>query len=408
MRRGAWWRCALASLCCAWSASAFAESVIFDDHATFRWTHSVGPYNGYEVFVARNGGPLQLSGVSALPEWTATGEPNDRIEVAVRAYGTPFGPSGPRLTGPLSERSEPVRLLADSAASTGVLTLENRALGRLELRALDSSGTASTLTSLQLPGNTWELLQLGGLTGSRRPEVLLRDSGTGAIWLGELSPDGVRERSLLWGVGLISTRTLLGDFDADGMPELAMRYPQTEVVVIWKLAADRFTPVATLPCPAGASFVSTRDYNGDGRSDLWFETSDGRVSVYPIPQLRIDSHVAIPGPLVGYDVAGVADYDGDGRLDLLWRNASGALVIELLRGMAGAPGFQLLPLSALGVNAARAVRSSADHDGVAGAEIYVQNTQTGAVDVVYPRTLLARSQRLLDPGLDWRLVQTGY
>jgi hypothetical protein len=411
LRRGAQWKSALVVLLAAacWCAAASADSVLLDDHATFRWPHSVGPYNGYEVLVAKNGGPLQLRGLTQTPEWTVTSEPNDVISVAVRAYALPLGPNGPRVRSETSELSDPVRLLGETSALGGVLALENRSSGHLELRSISSGGTPSTLTSLRFPGSSgtgWELLQLGGLTGSRRTEALLRDSATGALWLGELSPSGVKARTLLWGVGLPTTRPLVGDFDGDGRAEIALRYPQTEVVVIWKLVNERFTAVASLPAVAGAPFVSTRDFDGDGRSDLWFEASDGRLSVYPIPQLRIDKLISIPSPLLGYDVADVADYDGDGRPDVLWRSSTGALMLARIRGTVTSPGFLMLQLAALAPNGSRIVRTSGDRDGVAGAEIYTQNLQTGAVDVVFPMgSMPGRSQRLLDPGTSWRLVQ---
>lgn len=124
---------------------------------------------------------------------------------------------------------------------------------------------------------------------------------------------------------------LAGDFNADGLPDVAWVSP-TEIRTYLNQGGSGFSPAMSYSYPNGwnfgldraASFARTGDFDGDGRTDLlWVQRTnmvvfrsggDGSfaATVYPYPN--------------GWDIGTnrdqvsieVADFDGDGRTDVAW------------------------------------------------------------------------------------------
>jgi hypothetical protein len=92
------------------------------------------------------------------------------------------------------------------------------------------------------------------------------------------------------------------------------------------------TPVPTVP----ASTVRERsDFNGDGRTDLVWQHTDGRVHVWFLNGMTQTGGAYInAAALANWRAAASADMNGDGRQDLLWQHTDGRVYVWYLNGTA--------------------------------------------------------------------------
>jgi hypothetical protein len=133
-------------------------------------------------------------------------------------------------------------------------------------------------------------------------------------------------------VSLTDTR----DFNGDGNSDILFRHSSTGAVYGWLMnggAASSSATIGTLP--TSWQIVGQRDFNGDGKADiLWRDTTTGTVKLWLMNGLAViqDLTVAINVPS-NFVIAGVGDFNGDGKADILWRNSStGTVSMWLMNG----------------------------------------------------------------------------
>ncbi len=125
-----------------------------------------------------------------------------------------------------------------------------------------------------------------------------------------------------------------GDFNRDGMADLAWHNQQNGQVVYWLMNGvfNWTTGYFPGPVPPEWRIASVRDFDLDGNPDLWWHNQvTGEMFVWYFNGV---SHVrtVAPSPAriadVNWKLAGTADFTGDGRVDALWHNhATGELRI---------------------------------------------------------------------------------
>jgi hypothetical protein len=79
----------------------------------------------------------------------------------------------------------------------------------------------------------------------------------------------------------------------------------------------------------------TGDFNGDGKSDIVWQSSDGTPAIWLMDGMSTIGIGAVgpfnPGP--SWQIQGTGDYNEDGKSDILWQNSDGAPAIWLMDGM---------------------------------------------------------------------------
>lgn len=65
-----------------------------------------------------------------------------------------------------------------------------------------------------------------------------------------------------------------------------------------------------------------RDFNGDGRSDIFWRSSANGQNIVWRSGSRVDSSYTDTVPDQNWQIAGSGDFDGDGRWDVFWRHAT--------------------------------------------------------------------------------------
>jgi len=76
------------------------------------------------------------------------------------------------------------------------------------------------------------------------------------------------------------------------------------------------------------------DFNGDGKSDILWQGSDGMPAIWLMDGINFVSTSAAgsfnPGP--SWQVKGSGDFNGDGKSDILWQGSDGTPAIWLMDG----------------------------------------------------------------------------
>jgi hypothetical protein len=124
-------------------------------------------------------------------------------------------------------------------------------------------------------------------------------------------------------VGQNANNAAVGDFNGDGILDLAISLPDLDQVQVLLGNGDgSFTELAPINVPAGVFKVGTGDFNGDGKVDLV-------VTAYEVTVLLgkgdgtfvARPSIAIPG---GGSATAIGDFNGDGIADLAVANNSGS------------------------------------------------------------------------------------
>ncbi len=76
----------------------------------------------------------------------------------------------------------------------------------------------------------------------------------------------------------------------------------------------------------------SRDFNGDGKTDLLWTNANGAASVWTMNGLKATA-IADHGPYAGWKLVDAAgDYNGDGKADLRWVKDNGEVSLWLMNG----------------------------------------------------------------------------
>lgn len=187
------------------------------------------------------------------------------------------------------------------------------------------------------------------------------------------------------------------DFNGDGRSDLFWRRSSNGRNAIW-LSADNRTQQAIAGVVDAWKPVGVGDFDGDGRADIaWRHPSSGRNVIWRGG--NAGDTIAIAG--VGnasWTVAGVGDFNGDGRDDLLWRDGgSGRNAIWLSANAATQQ-----PVATVADTAWR-VAGVADLDGDGRDDIVWRHASTGQ-NALWPAGAAGSSRALSTVPLGWAIL----
>ena len=74
------------------------------------------------------------------------------------------------------------------------------------------------------------------------------------------------------------------------------------------------------------------DFNGDGKSDVFWHNSDGRTAIWTMDGTTITAGTYLPDVGPGWDAARAGDFNGDGKSDVFWHNSDGRTAIWTMDG----------------------------------------------------------------------------
>jgi hypothetical protein len=151
--------------------------------------------------------------------------------------------------------------------------------------------------------------------------------------------------------------------------------------------------------------TATSDFNGEGKSDILFQNTNGQAAVWlingttPISEPLVGSN---PGP--SWQVITARDFNGDGDADILFQNTNGQPAVWLMNGAT--------PFSEVTVGANPGpswhVIGAGDFNGDGDADILFQNTNgQAAIWLMNGTTPFSEQLVGANPGPSWHVVGTG-
>lgn len=199
----------------------------------------------------------------------------------------------------------------------------------------DTSGGFSITgpgTGFTVGDTSWNVAGTGDFNGDGVDDLLWRhETGTLSNWLGSQSGTFTVNDSNAW-VHVPNDWHVIGtgDFNGDGRSDLLWQ-SDGGVISNWLGTANGgfvINDANALDPFAPGEVVGIGDFNGDGRDDLVFRDAQGGIHTSATNadgafyfQWSVGFVSTIP---LSWEIAGVGDYNGDGLDDLLWRNDNGA------------------------------------------------------------------------------------
>ncbi|GHD71385.1 hypothetical protein GCM10007164_17530 [Luteimonas padinae] len=158
--------------------------------------------------------------------------------------------------------------------------------------------------------------------------------------------------------------------------------------------------------PLIAGFRSTAgqdprsDFNGDGRSDLfWRKSSNGRNAIWLSGNNTTQQ--AIAGVVVAWQPVAIGDFDGDGRDDIAWRHPSSGRNVIWRSGNAS----DTIAMAGVGT-AAWAVAGAGDFNGDGRADLLWRHAGNGR-NAIWLSANAATQQPIVPLSLTWRVAGVG-
>jgi len=189
----------------------------------------------------------------------------------------------------------------------------------------------------------WHVVGTGDFNGDGKVDLLWRnDDGTIADWLG--ADNGGFIRNYANSVKSVSndwTVAATGDFNADGHSDILWRNTDGTIVNWLGNSSGGFDSNYTnsvASVPTNWQVLGTGDFNGDGRDDILWRSTDGVVTDWLATESGgyVDNFAnagrSVP---TSWTMVGIGDFNGDGLSDLLWRGTDGTLTDWLGTGSGG-------------------------------------------------------------------------
>lgn len=193
-----------------------------------------------------------------------------------------------------------------------------------------TSNAANSLNSVSVD---WQIAAIGDFNGDNREDILWRNvDGRITDWLGTQSGGFADNVANAYNSVSTDWRVIgAGDFNGDNRDDILWRNTDGRITNWLGNGSGGFTSNAGNSLN-GVSLdwqvVGIGDFNGDGRDDIMWRHADGRITNWlGTASGGYADNVANAYNSVSLDwqVASIGDFNGDGRDDILWRNTDGRI-----------------------------------------------------------------------------------
>ena len=170
----------------------------------------------------------------------------------------------------------------------------------------------ATIRKLAMAGTNWVVTTIGGLAGS-----IGSANGIGKVAMFN-HPCGIAVDS----AGMLYVADADNHTIRKGVPPTFYLQDAAGNVTKWCVnSAGTLQPYATLASMGGWKLKAVEDLSTDGRSDFFWQTSDGWVVAWLSTPSNTFTSVGL-GNLGAWELRGAANVDGDGIPDLIWQHSS--------------------------------------------------------------------------------------
>ncbi|MBW0005827.1 MAG: VCBS repeat-containing protein [Hyphomicrobiales bacterium] len=395
-----------------------------------------GPFTG--LFQLQTGSTLEVAAPATTTTQIDFAGASKLIVDNPSTFGTNVGT--PSYTGPVLENfvnGDGIDLKGFSSsnvtlnfnATTGLLQLSNGA-SQVATLAFQASSLGSTNFTATSDGAGGTLITNGPGTNAGISDVLWRNSSddTLAHWTLNGAQITSAQQVTLGGNPVAPNASWnvvgVGDFNGDGQANLLWRNTNGSVID-WTMNGSQITSSQNVtlggtPVTPDASWnvAGIGDFNGDGKSDVLWQNTNGSLIDWTMngSQIASSQNVTLGGtpvaPNSSWSIAGFGDFNGDGKSDILWRNANGTLVDWTMNGSQIASSQDVT----LGGNLAApdsswSVAGIGDFSGDGKSDILWRNTNGTLVDWTMNGSQIASSQVVtlggnpVSPDSSWQIAQ---
>ena len=292
-----------------------------------------------------------------------------------------------------------------------ILTPANNQVGTslITVTVTDGGGKA---TSTTFTLNVSKTSVPNDFNGDGSQDIIFQDAGGFlAAWFmsgdavgstGFLTPNNVGDKG--WTV--VGT----GDFNGDGRSDLLYQHTDGTLAVWYMNGTTMSSSVFLNPASAGTAWkaVAVGDFNKDGKPDILFQAADSSLAIWYMDGVNMTSVVPLkPGSSgAGWAAFGTGDLNGDGNLDILFQHTDGSLAVWYLIGGNNVLLSAALKPATTGDKNWRAV-GTIDLNGDGKADILFQNSATTELAVWYmngPNLILGKLLTPSTAGGTWKAV----
>jgi RTX calcium-binding nonapeptide repeat (4 copies)/FG-GAP-like repeat len=229
--------------------------------------------------------------------------------------------------------------------------------------------------------------------------------------IGVSGPDGTDTLTHIEELRFADRSTAVGtaanaDVNGDGVSDLLWQ-SATGQVAVWMMADAAPVSGAVVGSNPGPSWrvVGTGDFDGDGRSGILLQDTKGNVAVWLTSGSTVTAGRVVGSvSTTGWQVKGTGDFNGDEKADVLWQNVDGQIAIWFMNGTTVTSAGVVNANPAAGWH----VMGTGDFDGDGVSDILFQN-DNGQTAIWFMKGLDVVSTAMVvpNPGPSWKVKGIG-
>ena len=192
------------------------------------------------------------------------------------------------------------------------------------------------------------------------------------------------------------------DFDGDGKSDVLLQNTDGTPQV-WLMSGTTVASMTNLTNPGSSWHVmASGDFNLDQQADILIQNADGTPQIWLMTGASVASTVTLLNPGPSWHVIATADFNNDGNVDILWQNNDGTPAVWEMNGTSIIGGGVLL-----NPGSSWHVIGAGDFNGDGNADILWQNTDGAPAIWEMNGTSIIGGGVLLNPGPSWHVIGAG-